>query len=91
MHRGILSALQLAALADLLPVRVERPGVRERLGFFEIGPSASDDEIATIACRALVRRKGRFSEERVRRTVEHHGFRYAPLSGSRDLGDAAAE
>lgn len=75
------TALELAVLAGYLPVRVERSGVREhrQSKVIELGPFASDDELATIACRAFVRRKGRFDEHRVRRVVEHHGFRYAPL------------
>lgn len=81
----IFTALQLLVLARYLPVRVTRAGVREveppsgkHLGIIELGPSASDDEIATIACRAFVRRRGRFDELRVQKVVEHHGFFYVP-------------
>lgn len=91
---GMFTALHLAVLARYLPVRVQRSGAREveppsdkHLGIIEIGPDEPDDEIATIACRAFVRRRGRFDEARVRKVVEHHGFSYVPPG--RDVHAAA--
>lgn len=85
MLRGNFTAIELAVLAGLKPARVERAGVREFFDYILIGPDGSDDEIATVACRCFVRRKGRFDEHRVRRVVERYGFSYVAPAENRDV------
>jgi hypothetical protein len=88
MSRGkVFTASELAAKAGLVLVRSSRGALLDLGGdLFSVGPRVTDDELATVACRALVRRRGRFSERRVARVVERHGFRYVSA-----IHEAAAE
>jgi hypothetical protein len=78
MSRGkVFTASELAAKAGLLVVRASRGGLLNLGGdLVMVGPHASEDALATLACRAFVRRRGTFSESRVARVVAHHGFSY---------------
>jgi hypothetical protein len=72
-------ARNLARDADLVVVRVAEHGVvRVNRGVLEVGPEASSDAIATLACRRLLRGDGEQDEQLVQRFVESLGFAYVP-------------
>lgn len=72
-------ARNLARDADLFVVRVADYGVvRVNRGVLEVGPDASSDAIATLACRRLLRSDGEHDELLVQRFVESLGFAYVP-------------
>lgn len=76
-------ARNLARDADLFVVRVDDYGaVRLNRGVLEVGPDASPDAIATLACRRLLHDDGEHDETLVKRFVESLGFAYEP---SREL------
>jgi hypothetical protein len=72
-------ARNLARDADLFVVRVADYGVvRVNRGVLEVGPDASSDAIATLACRRLLQSDGECDEPLVQRFVESLGFAYEP-------------
>jgi hypothetical protein len=76
--RGKL-ARNLARDADLFVVPVEDYGaVRVNRGVLEVGPNASHDAIATVACRRQLQLDGITDEASVRELVERFGFNYEP-------------
>lgn len=78
--RGTL-ARNLARDANLLVMPVEDYGaVRVVSGVLEVGPNASPDAIATLACRRQLQLDGLNDEGEVRTLVEDFGFEYVPES-----------
>lgn len=75
----VLTALELAVLSGLTVLRRSKHGVQHEDPVLWIGPGASDDVIATIACRRSLRNKRGVdpSERAVREAVARAGFRYA--------------
>ena len=72
-------ARNIARDADLFVVPVEDLGaIRVVRGVLEVGPGASPDAIATIACRRLLQLDGIHDEGAVRQFVEHLDFAYVP-------------
>ena len=73
-------ARKLARDAGLTVVSVaDRGAVRLVRGVLEVGPDASPDAIATIACRYELRQDGLVVDERhVEELVQTHGFLYEP-------------
>lgn len=72
-------ARNLARDADLFVVRIADYGVvRVRAGVLEVGPQASPDAIATVACRRLLELDGVRDECAVKAFVETLGAAYVP-------------
>lgn len=79
------TALELASLAHLWVSRVPTRGVVRREGTrILVGPHASEDEIATVACRRQLELElgATPTESAVRARVEEHGFRFAAASAA---------
>lgn len=54
-------------------------------GVLEVGPGASPDAIATLACRVQLERDGLNNEQGVRELVEAFGYEYTPDRSSHEL------
>lgn len=87
--RGTL-ARNLARDADLFVVPIDDYGaVRVNRGVLEVGPDASPDAIATLACRRQLRADGVHDEGAVRDLVTALGFDYVTDRESVELGKAS--
>jgi len=76
--RGAL-ARNLARDADLFVVNVaDYAVVRITDGRLEVGPGASPDAIATVACRRHLELDGEYDERLVKEFVESLGYQYEP-------------
>lgn len=74
-----LQARNLARDIGFFVVPVEDHGVaRVNGGVLEVGPDASPDAIATLACRRQLGREGVSDEDAVRELVEALGYEYVP-------------
>jgi hypothetical protein len=78
----------LARDADLIVVRIaDYAVVRITDGRLEVGPDASPDAIATIACRRHLELDGDYDEQQVKGFVESLGYEYVPdREQARDSG-----
>lgn len=81
--RGTL-ARNIARDAGFHVVPVDDFGVvRVVRGVLEVGPDASPDAIATLACRRICERDGLNTEDAVQKLVADFGFEYTPTRNER--------
>lgn len=79
------SARNLARDAGLFVVRISDYGaIREQRGVLEVGPGASADAIATLACRRMLHDDGDHDEAAVQSFVESLGYAYVPEREQRE-------
>jgi hypothetical protein len=68
-----------------------RDGVlRVRDGVLEVGPDASFDAIATLACKRQLELDGAYTEAEARELVEHFGYKYEPACAQLKRAGACA-
>jgi hypothetical protein len=85
----LFTPLELATAAGLLVMPAKEPGVVRRDDpILWVGPGASDDLIATTACRCHLHHRGIHSEARVRALVINEGYDYVRPAGV--VGSGAA-
>jgi hypothetical protein len=87
---GETQARNLAREIGLFVMPIEESGVARLVrGVLEVGPNASPDVIATIACRRQLEIDGLRGEAAVRELVEALGFAYVPTREQRERSDAS--
>lgn len=76
----MLGALVLARRAGFFVIPDAEPGVvQPDEDILHFGQHASPGEIATLACRRMLRKRGIYNEAQVLRAVEARGYSYVPL------------